>query len=141
MLETPHSLLGAAVGGMTGNPYAAAPVATASHFAGDVLPHWNPSFPFTSKPLYAFVIADFAIALALVPVFYVVFPDRPEIAIGAFFGCVPDILLGIRYTFKVKRLRTYERFHGWLHWEVALRYGLWPQLLVSLLSVYYLASL
>ena len=141
MIETPHSLLGAAVGGLTGNPYWAAPAATASHFAGDILPHWNPNFPFKSKKLYAFVIADFALALLLVPVFWMLYPDRPEIAVGAFFGCLPDIILGIRFTFKVRWLRGYERFHSFVHWEVPITYGLWPQLVVSIISAWYLTTL
>ncbi len=140
MLETPHSLLGAAVGGATGNPYWAAPAAFASHFAGDVLPHWNPNFPFRSKKLYAFVIADFTVALALVPILFVLFPGRPEFAIGALFGCLPDIILGIRFVFKIRQLRWYERIHSAIHFEVPLAYGLWPQLLVSLLSIWYLVT-
>lgn len=141
MLETPHSLLGGAVGAATGNPTLAIPAGAASHFATDVLPHWNPSFPFKSKRLYAFVIADFTIALALVPGFYFAFPDRPEVAVGAFFGTLPDIILGIRFVFKVRKLRWYERAHGFLHWEIPLPHGLWPQLIVAGLSVWYLAAL
>lgn len=141
MLETPHSLLGGAVGAATGNPFLAAPAGAASHFATDLLPHWNPNFPFRSKTLYSFVIADFVVALGLVAAFAVAFPDRPEIAVGAFCGTLPDIVLGIRFVFKVRWLRWYERAHGLLHWEVPLVYGLWPQLAVSVLSVLYLLSL
>jgi hypothetical protein len=141
MLETPHSLLGAAVGGATGNPFLAAPVAAASHFAGDILPHWNPSWPFRGKLTYAFVIADFVLALALVVAFWFIFPDRPEVAVGAFFGCLPDIILGIRYTFNVRWLQGYERAHGAIHNEVSPLHGIWPQTVVSLLSIWYLTKL
>lgn len=140
MLETPHSVIGAAVGGLTGNPYVAVATGTASHFVMDIVPHWNPTWPFRSKLLYAFVIGDFVVALALVGVFYMLFPDRPEIAVGAFFGTVPDILLGIRYTFRLRWLRAYERFHGLLHWEVAPAYGIPPQLVMVAFSVWYLVS-
>lgn len=140
MLETPHSLLGGAVGAATGNPWVAAPTGVASHVAGDLLPHWNPAFPFKSKALYAFVIADFVVAEALVILFWLWFPDRPEIAVGAFFGTLPDIVLGVRFTFKVRWLRGYQRLHELLHWEVPVSYGVWPQLLVSILSVWYLAT-
>lgn len=145
MLETPHSLVGGAVGGLVGaaggNPVLAGAAGAASHFAGDVIPHWNPNYPFTSKPLYAFVIADFVVALGLVAFFAVAFPDRPEIAVGAFFGTLPDIILGIRFTFKVRWLQAYERAHGFLHWEVPIAYGLWPQLILSVLAVMYLVGL
>ncbi len=141
MLETPHSVIGAAVGAAAGNPAAAAPAAIASHFAGDVVPHWNPNFPFRSKALYAFVIGDFVIAEALTVLLWFMFPDRPEIAIGAFAGTVPDIILGVRFLFRVRWLRGYERFHGKLHWEVPLRYGLWPQLVITAVAAGYLLTI
>ena len=141
MLETPHSVIGAAVGGLTGNPYWAAVTATGSHFAGDILPHWNPNFPFHSKLLYAFVIADFVVAEALVIALWLIFPDRPQIAVGAFFGTVPDILLGIRFLFKVRWLQAYERFHGFIHVEVPWYYGVWPQLVLTVVAAVYLISL
>lgn len=140
MLETPHSVVGGAVGAAVGNPAGAFAAGIGSHFLGDVLPHWNPTFPFKSKALYAFVIADFVIAEALVVLLWFLFPDRPEIAIGAFAGTLPDVLLGIRFTFKVQWLRAYERLHTLIHWEVPLRYGLWPQLAVSVLGVWYLTT-
>ena len=141
MLETPHSLVGGAIGGLTGDPYLAAATGTASHFAGDLLPHWNPNFPFRSKLLYSFVIADFVVAEALVVAFWFAFPDRPEVAVGAFFGTLPDVILGIRFLFKVRWLRSYEQFHGWLHIEVPWQYGIWPQLALSIGAVLYLAGL
>jgi hypothetical protein len=141
MLETPHSLVGGAVGAATGNPYGAAALGVSSHFAGDIMPHWNPEFPVRSKAWYAVSIADFVVAEALVIAFWLLFPGRPEVAIGAFFGTVPDIILGIRFVFRVRWLRGYQRFHGFLHWEVPIQYGLWPQLIVSILSVWYLVSI
>lgn len=140
MLETPHSILGAAVGAATGNPYLAAPAGVASHFATDVMPHWNPNFPFKSKLLYAAVIMDFVVAELLVVIFYVLFPERPEIAIGAFFGTLPDLILGIRFTFNVRWLSGYQRMHGFLHHEVGPLAGIPPQIIVSLLSAYYLTT-
>ena len=140
MLETPHSIVGGAVGAATGSPAGAFAAGIGSHFLGDVLPHWNPTFPFRSKALYTFVIADFVIAEALVVAFWFLFPDRPEVAVGAFAGTIPDIILGIRFTFKVKWLRAYERFHGALNVELSLKYGLWPQLVISVLCAYYLTT-
>ena len=140
MLETPHSLVGGAIGAATGNPYAAAALGTGSHFVGDLVPHWNPEFPFKGKALYALAIADFVIAEALVVAFWFWFPDRPEIAIGAFFGTVPDIILGIRFTFKVRWLRRYQDIHKKLNVELPFKYGLWPQLVLSVLSAWYLVS-
>ena len=140
MLETPHALLGAAVGAATGNPAAAAVTGAGSHFLTDVMPHWNPEFPFRSKLVYAFLVVDFVTSLVLIASFALVWPNRPEIAVGAFFGILPDILLGIRYVFKVRWLQPYERAHAWMHHEVAPLYGIPPQLLVSIVSVLYLKT-
>lgn len=140
MLETPHSLLGGAVGAATGNPASAAVAGLGSHFLGDMVPHWNPNFPLKSRSEYTFVIGDFLLAEAVAVFLWFAFPDRPEIAIGAFAGTAPDIILGIRFLFRVRWLRTYERIHGKIQWEVPLRYGLWPQLVISLLSVYFLTT-
>jgi hypothetical protein len=140
VLETPHSLVGGAVGAGVGDPWLAFPAGAGSHVIGDLVPHWNPNFPFTSKKLYAFAITDFVLAEALVVGFYLAFPDRPEIAIGAFAGTVPDIILGFRYVFKIRWLRGYQRIHSILHWEVPLRYGLWPQTALSALAVWYLLA-
>jgi len=42
MLETPHVALGAAIAIKVGNPYLAIPLALASHFLLEKVPHWNP---------------------------------------------------------------------------------------------------
>lgn len=42
MLELPHTIVGAAIALKVGNPALAIPLALASHFIGDLVPHWNP---------------------------------------------------------------------------------------------------
>ncbi len=44
MLETPHVIVGAAIATKVGNPALAIPLAFASHFILDRIPHWNPHF-------------------------------------------------------------------------------------------------
>lgn len=134
-------MLGAAVGGATGNPFLAVPTGIASHYAGDMLPHWNPEWPFQSRGEYALATIDFLVALALVPLLYVLFPDRPEIAIGAFCGCLPDILSAAFLVLKITWLGWLMPAHIKIQNEVSLRAGLWPQGVVSLLSIWYLMRL
>jgi len=43
MLELPHTLVGAAIATKIPNPLIALPLALASHFVLDLIPHWNPS--------------------------------------------------------------------------------------------------
>lgn len=141
MLETPHSLVGGAIGGLTGNPWLAAPAGFASHFAGDVLPHWNPNFPPQRKLDTVLAIIDFIVAESLVVGFWFVYPDRPEIAVGAFFATVPDLIAGARFTFRIRWLRWYERIHEAAQTDVPPIHGLWPQAVLTALSAWYLASL
>lgn len=42
MLELPHTIVGAAIAVKVGNPALALPLALASHFVLDLVPHWNP---------------------------------------------------------------------------------------------------
>lgn len=42
MLETPHVLVGAAIATQIPDPLVAIPLAFASHFVLDMVPHWNP---------------------------------------------------------------------------------------------------
>ena len=44
MLETPHVAVGIAIASKVGNPLLAVPIAFASHFVLDKIPHWNPHF-------------------------------------------------------------------------------------------------
>jgi len=42
MLETPHVLAGAVIAAKVQNPFLAIPLAFASHFILEKVPHWNP---------------------------------------------------------------------------------------------------
>jgi hypothetical protein len=42
VLETPHTVVAAAIAVKSGNPYLAIPLAILSHFVLDRTPHWNP---------------------------------------------------------------------------------------------------
>lgn len=70
MLETPHTLVGAALATKIPNPFISLPLALASHFILDKLPHWNPHL-YTekkengkiSKKSFAIVVLDSSVAL------------------------------------------------------------------------------
>jgi hypothetical protein len=42
MLETPHVAVGVAIASKIPNPFIAVPLAFASHFVLEMVPHWNP---------------------------------------------------------------------------------------------------
>jgi hypothetical protein len=43
MLELPHAVVGATIAVLIPNPLISIPLSLASHFAVDLLPHWNPN--------------------------------------------------------------------------------------------------
>jgi len=44
MTATGHALIGTVIAAKIGNPYLAAPIALASHFLADALPHWDTGY-------------------------------------------------------------------------------------------------
>jgi hypothetical protein len=70
MLLTPHVMVGVVIGTVVQNPIIAFPLSIASHFMGDMVPHWD-FYSHTTKeerlkgwrPLA--VMADFGLAIAI----------------------------------------------------------------------------
>lgn len=103
MLELPHAVVGAAIAAKVGNPALALPLALASHFVVDALPHWNPHLnrelkehgritsrttTFVVVDVVGSLIAGFGIASTVLPDithFWVVI-------LGAFLAVLPDVV-------------------------------------------------
>lgn len=103
MLELPHTVVGAAIAAKVGNPALALPLALASHFALDLLPHWNPHLNTElnrlgklSRKTVTFIATDVALSLAGgLLIAGTVLPDRNQFVIvilGAFMGILPDLV-------------------------------------------------
>lgn len=119
MLELPHAVVGAAIAAKVGNPALALPLAFASHFVLDMLPHWNPHLNTEFKKhgkigrkTFIFILADSVLALAAgLFIAYSAFPDINRamiILLGGFFGVLPDLVeapyyfLGVKHPFFTK---------------------------------------
>lgn len=110
MIELPHAVVGAAIATKVANPALALPLALASHFVLDLLPHWNPHLnremkshgKITSRTT-AIIIAD--VILSLVAGFYIASQALPDtgrfitIVAGAFMAALPDIIEGPYFFF------------------------------------------
>jgi len=59
MTATGHALIGTVIAAKIGNPALAAPIALASHFAADALPHWDTGYHRTHKGKGKFFIQSF----------------------------------------------------------------------------------
>lgn len=71
MLETPHVVVGAAIATKVANPALAIPLALASHFILDKVPHWNPhlyteteKLGYPSRQTTKIALLDVGVALA-----------------------------------------------------------------------------
>lgn len=125
VLELPHTVVGAAIAAKIGNPALSLPLALASHFALDLLPHWNPHLNTELNRLgklsgktVAFIATD--VILSLTGGFLIastVLPDQNQFAIvilGSFMGILPDLVeaphffLGIRWE-PIERLIRFQK--------------------------------
>lgn len=95
-------MVGAAIAAKIGNPALSLPLALASHFALDLLPHWNPHLNTELNRLgklsgktVTFIATDMFLGLAGgLLIASTVLPDQNQFAIvvlGAFMGVLPDL--------------------------------------------------
>lgn len=132
MILTTHGIVGAACGAFIGNTYVALPVAFASHFILDAIPHWD--YPLSSRmvawdgaPAHTLATlirsrafwfdclkigADIAIGLGLVA--YLSGGDSVVIACAA-AAMAPDFLQFAHSRFPKSVLSYLQRFHMWIH--------------------------
>ena len=126
MLETPHALLGAAIAVKLGNPALSIPLAFASHFILERVPHWNPhltketaKYGQPTKQSTIIVIADSSLALVLGSA--IAFSQAPNtmMVIGtllsAFAAVLPDLIeapyffLNIRNNKHIKKWIKFQK--------------------------------
>lgn len=126
MLETPHALLGAAIAVKLGNPALSIPIAFASHFVLERVPHWNPHLNYETekygkptKKSTAIVIIDSSLALGLGSA--IAFSQFPNITmvigtlLSSFAAVLPDLIeapyffLNIRNNKYIKRWIKFQK--------------------------------
>jgi hypothetical protein len=77
MTATGHALIGTVIAAKIGNPALAVPIAIASHFAADALPHWDTGYHRTHKSKRKFflqsgldVLIGFVLSYFLINLFF-----------------------------------------------------------------------
>jgi hypothetical protein len=128
VLETPHALVGAAIAVAIPNPVIALPLAFASHFVLDMVPHWNPHLN-TELKTYGHVtkksrnIVIFDVLVALVSGFFLATQYANNTAhtitilLGAFAAVLPDVIEG-PYFFLNYKNKFIDR---WLTFQKAIQ--------------------
>ena len=153
MVELPHVLVGAAIAAKIGNPALALPLAFASHFVLDLLPHTNPSIysqvqsgRSLSWGTKKIIFLDSFIALVVGSLIASAFlPDihtATVILLASFFAVLPDVL-EIPYYFMQSRnslMVRYVMFSRSLQNDVPVLPGTLSQVVVSAAALLWIFS-
>lgn len=153
MLETPHVLVGAAIATKIPNPLISLPLAFASHFVLDMVPHWNPHLNtelrkygrITDKSTLI-VATDIVVSLILGLFVALNFSgDSTQmltILLGGFAGVLPDVVEGPYFFLNWKN----ELVHRWLMFQKSIQVdttavaGLLTQLATIVTTFWWLVS-
>ena len=150
MLETPHVTVGAAIASKIPNPLIAIPLAFASHFVLERVPHWNPhlnreikKFGKVTTLSTVIVIAD--VATSLIIGFY--FASQKSInnthylaiLASSFASVLPDVIEGPYFYLKVrgKLIERWISFQKSLQEDAPIVPGLATQILTILACFYW----
>src|SRR3989338_11425423 len=110
VLETPHVIVGAAIATKIINPALAIPLAFASHFVLEKIPHWNPHLN-TEKKKYGKVTKNSTylvavdVVISLIIGFSLAFRVMPNtyhavtILLACFVSVLPDVIEGPYFFF------------------------------------------
>ncbi len=139
MLTTPHLLVGGAIGTAIGNPLVAVPVAAASHFILDGVPHLMGIVEVEDldKKDVFFVVGDVVLGLSVLLLLSINNPAWEHLWIGAFAAVLPDFHHLAQVLLGPDALKRYDNFHLKFHYKKSMHVvtGMATQLATVLLAV------
>ena len=116
MLGFNHILAGSIVGLIVPAPLVPV-VAFGSHFILDLFPHAHGEEPPYSRFLKIQIGVDLVVSVILIPIILWLFPDRwLSVAVGAFFGLLPDALWVFWRKGGPKWFQKFLDFAHWIQW-------------------------
>lgn len=141
MTATNHALSGAVIGLAISQPAIALPLALASHFVLDAIPHFglaNHVEREAKKPLFNWILRTDALLLAAVMI-YLLFAGAGWLAFACLFlAGSPDFVWAYRYVFKedfgrkpFPPMNAFSRFHSRIQWSQTLTAGFAIELLFA----------
>lgn len=151
MLETPHVAVGAAIASKIINPVLSIPLAFASHFILEKVPHWNPhlnqeteTFGRPTKQSTVIVIIDVVLSLAIGG--FVAYRALPNIthAVVVLVACLvsvlPDVVEGPHFFFgfRNKLLTKWIDFQKSIQVDTKIVPGMITQLMIILASFWWI---
>lgn len=142
MLNFTHLLVGAAIASRF-EPTVGLPLAFASHFVLDAIPHYDglyPRRPYQILPILQLVL-DFALGILLLAIFTRGNPQQNYLVLAALVAILPDIQVGfyLNYDF-LKLLKSLVDWHIAIQRKPPTWIGLATTILVSLLAIFVLKS-
>ena len=150
MLETPHAVVGAAIAASVSNPIIGLPLAFASHFMLDKVPHWNPhlntelkEYGKVSKNSSSIVFADTGLAFLLsLLIASTALPDTGRfiyIMLGAFAGILPDLVEAPYYFLKKNSdwIIRWIKFQKSIQVDTTLIPGMTTQIITVLAALFW----
>lgn len=153
MLETPHVAVGAAIASKIPNPLIAIPLAFASHFILDKVPHWNPHIVTETKKFGQptekstnIIIVDCVLALMLgTAIAYKALPNTKmaiSIMLCSFFSILPDLVEFPYFYFKRrdKFYTVWSSFQKSIQTDTTPFWGLLIQFITIAASIFWIKS-
>lgn len=124
-----HGMTGAAIALTVRQPVLAVPLAFASHYAQDIVPHWDygtgrKDGKIMSRKFNQILIGDFGLSVILMIVLGGLFPAQKWLIWGCMVAAAsPDLAWGY-YQVYVKQIKRHKvnldwlsRFHQWIEWS------------------------
>jgi hypothetical protein len=150
MLETPHVAVGAAIAVSIPNPLICIPLAFASHFVLEMVPHWNPHLNTEikahgklSKQTLNIITIDVAASLLIgSAISYSVLPDTihaATILAACFASALPDVVEAPYFLFGVKSkfLKAWLTFKKSIQNDTGVGFGLATQAITLIAAIYW----
>lgn len=151
MLETPHVFVGAAIATKIPNPWVAIPLAFASHFVLEMIPHWNPHLN-TETEKYGHItrrstaITAIDSTFALISGSFIAYQALPDWkhTLTIFFACfaavLPDVMESPYFflNLKWKIIEKWITFQKSIQNDVSVTPGLITQLLTILGVIFWI---
>lgn len=153
MLETPHVVIGAAIATKVVNPWLSLPLAFASHFVFERVPHWNPHLNteikthgrVTKQSTYIVLLDVF---LSLIVGIYIAQRALPDvnrfliILLACFLSVLPDVIEGPYFFLKVKNkfIDNWIKFQKSLQNDTTVIPGLITQLITIIAGLWWILN-
>jgi hypothetical protein len=151
MLETPHVFIGAVIATKIPNPLVAIPLAFASHFVLEMVPHWNPhlnteteKYGYPTKKSTIITAADSSLALICgSAIAYQALPNvghAATILAACFASILPDLIEAPYFFLKLKShvVKKWISFQRSLQVDTSVIPGLVTQTITVFASIFWL---